>query len=208
VKYNRQLFIAAGLVVAAAFTGCGTNPVWKQQAFAFTAPGDPTASVTRTNLVALTKVTISPMFRNQCFTYRTGEETYEQDPYACFLVPPERSLTEAIRGWMRERGAFGDVIEPGSGLAPSVIVEAAVNELDGDFRKPGQPLAVMSIRFTVYDVNEDGPGRVLLDKTCAVETPLAQRTPAALIAAWDGDLRKIMEQINSEYAKTDLNDRR
>jgi hypothetical protein len=41
----------------------------------------------------------------------------------------------------------------------------------------------------------------VLDKVCARETPLTGRTPGALMAAWDTDLREIMQEINSEYAK-------
>jgi hypothetical protein len=31
--------------------------------------------------------------------------------------------------------------------------------------------------------------------------PLARKTPDALMAAWNIDLREIMSEINSEYAK-------
>jgi hypothetical protein len=45
----------------------------------------------------------------------------------------------------------------------------------------------------------------VLDKVCARETPLAQKTPGALMVAWEADLRQIMEEIHSEYAKTNPN---
>jgi uncharacterized lipoprotein YmbA len=206
MKRSQQLGLVALLAGAVAMAGCGTNPVWKRQTFAFKTPEMPLAYF-QTNLVALSRVTISPLFQSQSFTYRTAESTYEQDPYAGFLAPPDRLLAEAIRASLRSAGTFGKMVEPGSDLTPSLVVEVSINELDGDFRNPAKPEGAMAIHFTIYKENVDGPGSVLTDKMCAYQTPLADRSPAALMAAWNADLRQIMEQINSEYAKANINDR-
>ncbi len=102
---------------------------------------------------------------------------------------------------MRAGGVFGRLVQPGSGLAPSLVVEVSVTELYGDFRKASKPVATMEIHFICYEVKDGIPGRIVLDKVCAHETPMARKTPDALMAAWDADLREIMEEINSEYAK-------
>jgi hypothetical protein len=204
-SYSGLIFAVA---LAAAWCGCGTNPVWKHQTFAFEVPAEAPPANSPTNLVSLSRLTISPLFQTRAFTYRTAENTYEQDPYASFLVSPERTLTEAVRGWLHKGGGLGQVIEPGSALVPSVIVEASVSELDGDFRDPAHPLGVMSIHFVIYQVAGEGPNRVLLDKTSIEQTPLAERRPTALMAAWHTDLRKIMEEINTEYVQAHPNDRR
>jgi hypothetical protein len=206
-RYSYSALIFA-VTLAAAWCGCGTNPAWKRQTFAFDAPTEPSPANSPTNLVSLSHLTISPLFQSRSFTYRTAENTYEQDPYASFLVAPEKTLTEAVRGWLRKDGGFGQVLEPGSALVPSVVVEASVSELEGDFRDPAHPQGVMSIRFVIYQVAAEGPNRVLLDKTSTGQTPLAERSPAALMAAWHTDLRKIMEEINTEYVQAHLNDRR
>jgi cholesterol transport system auxiliary component len=201
------------LLAAAIVCGCASGSGWQRRAFAFTSPGDPPSAsaqtniVALTNMVALTRVSISPLFQSRSFTYRTAENSYEQDPYAGFLIPPERALAESIRASMRSSGVFGRVVEPGTGLTPTSIVEVSVNELYGDFRKSSKPVATMEIHFICYEVTDGAPGRIVLDKICASETPLAAKTPAALMAAWDADLRRIMVEINSEYAKASSNNR-
>jgi hypothetical protein len=147
------------------------------------------------------------MFQSRSFTYRTGENSYEQDPYASFLVPPERALAEPIRAWMRAGGAFGRVVEPGSSITPTLFVEASVNELYGDFRKPSQPVGRMAIHFTCYEAADGEPRQIVFDRFCSHETPLARKTPSALMAAWDAALREIMNELTSEYAKTISQDR-
>ncbi len=189
------------LFVAAILCGCASGPNWKRQAFAFSCPADPPATNAETNTVALKHVSISPLFQSRSFTYRTAENTYEQDPYAGFLIPPERSLAETIRACMRASNAFGRVLEPGSSLTPTLGAEVSVNQLYGDFRNASQPVGTMELHFIFYKLKEGDPGRVLLDKVCAHETPLARKTADALMAAWNADLREIMEEISSEYIK-------
>jgi hypothetical protein len=173
--------------------------------FAFSLPADPPTANAPTNIVALSRVSISPLFQSRSLTYRTAQNSYEQDPYAGFLIPPERGLAEPIRAWMRAGGVFGLVVEPGSRLTPTLVAEVTVNELYGDFRKPSQLVGTMEIHFICYEVKDGNPGRIVLDKVCAHETPLATKTADALMAAWDADLREIMAEIISEYVTANSN---
>ena len=193
------------LIVAVIFCGCASGPAWKRQSFTFSVPPDAPTTNESDRIAGLSHVSISPIFESRSFTYRTGENSYEQDPYASFLIPPERALAESIRAWMRASGVFGRVLEPGSDLMPSLIVEISINELYGDFRNPSRPLGTMAIHIMCYETQDRASPRIVLDKYCSHETPLARKTPGALMAAWDEDLREIMNQINSDYAKTSSN---
>lgn len=187
------------LLATAMLGGCTSGPGWKRQLFAFSSPAAPPATNEPAETVALNRVTISPLFSSRSFTYRTAEDAYERDPYAGFLTPPEQALAEAIRASMRASGVFGRVVPPGSDLAPSLAAEVSVTQLYGDLRIRTQPVGTMEIHFICYKVNGSVPGRIVLDKVCAHETRMAARTPDALMAAWDSDLREIMEEINSAY---------
>jgi len=193
------------LFVAAMLCGCASGPRWTQQTFAFALPSDTPDAIANTNLVALRRVSISPLFESRSFTYRTAEDSYEQDPYAGFLIPPEQALAQSIRAWMRASGALGRLVLPGSDLAPSLVAEVSVSELYGDFRKKSQPVGTLELHLICYKVSDGIPGRIVLDKVCAHETRMATRTPAALMAAWDVDLREIMEEINSACIKASSN---
>ncbi|MGH7971400.1 MAG: hypothetical protein ACREIC_21995 [Limisphaerales bacterium] len=187
--------VAKILPLAIVVCGCASGPTWKRQSFAFALPEDPPTTNVCDRLVALRRVSISPVFQSRSFTYRTGENSYEQDPYAGFLIPPERALEESIRASMRASAVFGRVVEPGSRITPSLIVEVAIKELYGYFRNPSRPVATMALHFMCYETRDGAPQRVILDTFCSHETLLAAKTPAALMAAWDADLREIMNQI-------------
>jgi len=197
--------LALTFLAAAVLCGCATNPKWKQQVFAFSLPAPPDAAPAGTNIVSLSRVSISPLFQNRSFTYKTGANTYERDPYADFSIAPERALGEVIRAWMYRSGAFGKVAEPGSSLTPTLIAEVSVSDLYGNFQKGSPPAGVMRMHFMIYEVSDGVPGRIVLDKTCARETALARKTPGALMAAWDKNLGEIMEEVASDYAKATAN---
>lgn len=188
------------LIPAIIFCGCTSGPSWKSQSFAFSLPADPPTTNASEKVVALNRVSISPTFQSRSFTYRTGDNSYEQDPYAGFLIPPERALAESIRASMRSSGVFGRVVEPGSGIMPTVIVEASINELYGDFRQSSRPVGTMGIHIMCYEVQDGESRNIVFDKYFLQETALSRKTPAALMAAWDEDLLEIMNRINSEYA--------
>jgi cholesterol transport system auxiliary component len=196
MKIVTSICCAVGLLC-----GCSSGPSWKGRTFAFSVPVDPPSTSVATNVVALNRVSISPVFQTRSFTYRTGENSYEQDPYAGFVIPPERALAESIRAWMRAGGAFGRVVDPGSGLTANLFADVFINELYGDFRNASQPVGRMELHFVCYEIEDGASRRVVLDRVCARETPLAKKTVDALMAAWDADLREIMEEINSEYTK-------
>jgi hypothetical protein len=189
------------LFAATLVTGCSSGPDWTRRLYSFAPSADPPATNVASNIVSLNRVAISPLFQSRSFTYRTGENAYKQDPYAGFLIPPERAVGESIRASMRACGAFGRVAEPGSSLNPDRVAEVFINELYGDFRTPSQPLGKMEIRFICYEVKDGTQGRIILDQVYARETPLKAKTPDALMAAWDTDLRAIMEELHSDYAK-------
>jgi len=193
--------LAAILLATALLGGCTFGSGWKRQVFAFSLPANRPAAEEPSDTVALNRVTISPLFQSRSFTYRIAEDSYERDPYAGFLIRPEQALAEAIRARMRASGVFGRIVPPGTDLAPNLVAEVSVTELYGDFRKRSQPVGTMQIHFICYKVTDGGPSRTVLDKVCARETPMTARTPEALMAAWDSDLREMMEEINSAYIK-------
>lgn len=195
------------LLLSVLVSGCASGPAWKRQAFAFSLPADPPTTNCNQVITAVSRVSISPIFQSRSFTYRTGENSYEQDPYAGFLIPPERALAESIRASMRATGAFGTVLEPGSGITPTLILEICITELYGDFRKASQPVGTMGLHVICCEVQDGLPRRVVFDKSWSHETPLTRKAPGALMAAWDADLLEIITEINSEYAKTNCNGR-
>jgi uncharacterized lipoprotein YmbA len=202
-RTGNRLWIAAGLL-ALLLGGCLSRPSLHQQWFAFAPPpnsGHPPPP--QAPILSVRQVTVAAPFDGQSFVYRTGQFSYERDPYAGFLAPAPESLASAIREGLRQSGDFREVLQPGSALRPSLVMEIAVSGLFGDFRQHGAGWAVLDLRVVCFRAG--GPAdraerQIVLDKDYRRRLPLRARTAAGLMAGWNEALRQILAEVAKDLA--------
>jgi cholesterol transport system auxiliary component len=163
-----------------------------------------TNSIAATNGIVLTvrSVEVSPLFAGRALVYRTGPNSYELDSYAGFLVAPDHALAIPIRSYLRNSGLFQDVVEPGSPVKADESVEIHVSEFYGDFRKPGPPAAVLSLRMIFFEARNFSVSQVVWQKDYSRRVPLKSNTAADVVAAYDQALAEIMTEATSDLAST------
>src|SRR5882724_6897686 len=121
---GRMLLLAAVWSI----TGCLERPHLNIQSFTFgtsTTQGAPPIPGAR--ILSIRTLQVAVPFDSRFLVYRTGEFSYQHDPYAEFLVSPVEDLALPIRGWMRNSGAFSAVAENNSALKPNLVAEISVN---------------------------------------------------------------------------------
>ena len=174
---------------------------------------DPPARATAEDLpgavvVSLLRVSVAPPYAGVSFVYRTGEHRIERDPYALFAAPPGWMLTTAISGYLRGADFIRDVVEPASELPVAAAIEVDATELCAELGRPGDPAAIMTLRFQVMTLpSGTKPARDLLLKTYNQRIPLAQRSAQAAADAWNQALATIMQEFETDL-KTVLPSRR
>jgi ABC-type uncharacterized transport system auxiliary subunit len=192
-----QLFPVLGLCLTLLLCGCASESPWKKETFALTAPSAKTGAGAHTNILCLRRVTVSPLYGGKLLVYRTGENGYERDPYAEFLVPPNQMMDECLRFCLRDGHAFAAVLEPDSGLKSSCFMDVSVSQLYGDFRQFDKPFAVLQMRFVLYVTTPANDGRMIWQREFSKRLPLAHRTSTDLVAVWDTELQEIMDEANT-----------
>jgi len=198
----RASCLAPWAAAALLLGGCVSRPALVEQSFALRSPASNAPASTGREALAVRLIHVSPLFDDRSLVYRTGENTYEKDPYARFLVMPDNALGIPIRAWLRNSGLFQTVTEPGSSLRPGRALEVYVHELYGDFRKPGQFAAVLSLRLLLIAEDAGGTRTVLLQKDYARTAPLTANTAAAVVAGLDQALAEIMTEAVGDLAAT------
>ncbi len=148
----------------------------------------------------LRSCTVSPLFADRPFVYRTGPEAYEQDPYAGFLIRPANIIAIPVQDYLRHSGAFREVIESGSMLAADRWLEVYVAELYGDFRNRSQPAAVLTMRFTFLGAEGGKTADVRLERSSTRRIPLTENTAASVVAGWNQALAEIMAEVTAQLA--------
>lgn len=193
-----KTFFCALFLTAVLLGGCLSRPSLVKETFAFATPAATQNTSGEGPVLDIRQIFIAPQFDNQSFTYRTGEFSYERDPYAGFLVAPEESLAEPIRAYFRNSGLFRVVAEPDSHLKADIEMEISVPQLYGDFHDRTHPIAVLEMHF-MATTSTNGSPNVLLQKDYTEKIPLHARTAAALMAGWNEALQRI-----TAHAATDL----
>ena len=195
-------FIIFLLVCICPLTGCLSRPALDKQTFAFSVPAiAATNAVAGDHVLGIRSLQIAAPFEGRSLVYRTGEFSYVRDPYAEFLVSPTEELMTPVRGWLRGNGEFSAVVEAGSAFKPDTLVEISVSQLFGDFRQPGHPAAILTMRFVFLDALNGVPGKVILEQECSRSIPLNAPTAAALMEGWNQALAEILAEISSDFAR-------
>ncbi len=179
-------------------TGCLSRPPLAKQTFVFATPKvDRRMTSDAEGLLAVKAPIIAAPFDSKSLVYRTGEDSYEQDPYAEFLVPPSRSLARPIRAYLRKSGVFQEVIEAESALKPDSRVEIHATELYGDFRKTTNAAAVLTLRLLFFEDGSGTGGKLKFQMDCSRRIALKERTAPALMAGWNNALEQIFGEVAS-----------
>jgi hypothetical protein len=180
----RLALLAVSLGVLSA---CTSRPSLVRERFGIPVPSPVAPAPGATRILALPSPEVAAAFDRIAFVYRTGESTFETDPYAQLLASPRELLGEALRGHLQASGLFRDVgRHPGNA---DLVARVTVTELYGDFRRSEAPAAVLALRVTVA-----GPGKaseLLLSMGYSRSVPIPARRPADLAAGIDRAVTEI-----------------
>jgi uncharacterized lipoprotein YmbA len=199
-------FLALGLLFSLAmlFTGCLSRPALSKEHFLISLPTPERAGQPRMDeTLSLGIVTVAPQFEGRSLVYRMSDQAYEFDPYAEFVIPPDRMIGGAARAWLRETGLFGEIIEPDSYAHPTRLAELHVTEIYGDFRKADDAAAVFTMRFVLLGKaapNVDQPG-VALAKVYSRRLRLRERTAAAVVHGLQEAFAQAMADLRADLGK-------
>ena len=199
----RRSRAAAGALVVAALLGAGacvSKAPLATRSYSIDPPARSVAGdLPDAAVVSLLRVSVAPPYAGTSFVYRTGEHRIERDPYALFAAPPGGMLTSAIRGYLRDADFIRDVVEPASEIPIAAAIEVDATELCAELGGPGDPAAILTLRFRVMTPpSGTTPARDLLLKTYTQRVPMPQRSAQAAADAWNQALATIMKEFEAD----------
>jgi ABC-type uncharacterized transport system auxiliary subunit len=194
------VFLAAAHVACLLFlTGCLSRPALKTETFSFGIPAVEDTNAAAAPVLSIKKITVAAPFGGRPLVYRTGEFTYEHDPYAEFLDFPEKELVAPLRAGLGSQGDFRSVVLAGDVLEPDIMVEINVSQLFGDFREQSNARAILRAQFIFCQETNGIASGMIFQKEYSQDIPLKKPTAAALMAGWNRALDEIIGKVLTDY---------
>ncbi|HMK73603.1 MAG TPA: ABC-type transport auxiliary lipoprotein family protein [Myxococcaceae bacterium] len=189
--------LALGLIWVLAAPACISKPAVTTQIYALDpAPIRVTTPAPGARIVSVSRVEVAPQFASRSLTYRSGPHSFERDPYATLAASPRELLLAMLRAALANADDVREVVEPGGPVAPEILVEAYLSDLEGDFTVPDKPVAALGLEVVVLTV-PPAPDPILpvLRKSYGRRVPLPERTAAAVANAWNQQLTSVIDEF-------------
>jgi uncharacterized lipoprotein YmbA len=142
-------------------------------------------------------------FDSQYFLYRTQAGQYQQDYYKQFLTPPNEQITEQLRIWLEQGGAFRNVLAASTATATGYILEPHLLAMYADFSDPAAPKTVVKMHFTLLKMNNAGrSSTVIMDTTYDSKESFEKRTGGDIVKNYNSSLETIFARLQSDIVRS------
>ena len=195
------LYVSAVPLLAVVCSGCVSSHSYSKRQFVIEAarPAQPVGQ--RHDVVlAVRGFTIDPVCDSRGLLYRKGESEYESDFYNEFLIAPQALISSQSRNWLAQSRVFKTVLEPGSVIEATHVLEGNVLALYGDFRGPGLPQAVMQVRVFLV-ANTGSEPEIIFTRDYRASHRAETQTADALVAAMDHCLAQVLSELEKDLGE-------
>jgi uncharacterized lipoprotein YmbA len=142
-------------------------------------------------------------FDSQYFLYRTQAGQYQQDYYKQFLTSPNEQITEQLRVWLEQGGAFRNVLAASTATATGYILEPHLLAMYADFSDPATPKTVLKMHFTLLKMNNAGQSStIVMDTTYDSKESFEKRTGGDIVKNYNSSLETIFARLQSDIVRS------
>lgn len=189
------------LVWLVTLSGCRRTETYSKNYYILNASRQKESAGTRTDsILGVSRFTIDSAFSGSGLVYRVGESEYESDFYHEFLASPSAMVTDAVRNWLSTSRLFMRVLDSGSQVDPTHIIEGNITALYGDFRDTSSPKATIEVRLFLLKTETGDEPLPVFGKTYKASINIVSEDPEGLVEAYGRCLEKILSTLESDLA--------
>ncbi len=195
-------FCVSICVWLAMLSGCGSRQAYNKKYYVLSTIRETESfKAEKDSILEVRHFTIDSAFSGKGLVYRIGEFEYESDFYNELLVSPSAMITEKARTWLSESGLFKRVLDTGSQIDPTHIIEANITAFYGNFRDKSSPTAVMEMRIFLLKVNPGKDPSFIYGKTYKSSIGVDSKSPEGLVNALGRCLEEILTTLEKDLAE-------
>ena len=198
----RLRFYATTLLWLVVLAGCGSTEKYDRRYYVLSADRPAAPTRTQTDYVLdVSRFMIDSAYSGSGLVCRVGESEYESDFYNEFLAAPAAMITDKTRDWLSRSRLFRRVLDPGSRIDPTHVIEGNVTALYGDFRDRSSPRAVIEMRVFLLKAEAGKEPLAVFGKTYRSSVPIESEGPEALVEALGRCLQGILSALENDLAE-------
>jgi ABC-type uncharacterized transport system auxiliary subunit len=199
MKRTLMIVLPACIILAAA--GCSSPMQEKRYYLPDINRTIATSTVTYKDVVLeVNRFTIDSAFRSNGLVFRKSDSRYVTSYYTTLLQVPAEVFTEETRDWLSSSGLYGMVLEAGSTLHPTHILEGHIIDYYVDDRPMGKPSAVLKVE-TVLIKQGDEAGHVIQKGFYEATEPLKASSGEEAVVALARCTEKVLGLIEADLAR-------
>jgi ABC-type uncharacterized transport system auxiliary subunit len=188
------------LAAIAVTAGCGSSMQEKK----YYVPdvkraAQPAAMTHKDVMLEVNRFTIDGAFKSKGLVFRKSDSRYVTSYYTELMQVPAEAFTEETRQWLTQSGMFGNVLQPGSTLQATHVIEGHILEYYIDART-NEPAAVLSVR-TMLVKQAGGEGTAALKGMYQAREPMKGSSGEEAVEAMARCTEKVLGELESDLAK-------
>jgi uncharacterized lipoprotein YmbA len=189
------------LITLTVFSGCSQRKAYDKHYY-FLSSIRKAQPITRQKdfILEVSNFTIDSPFGGKGLVYRTGEMKYETDFYNEFLVSPRSMITEKTRNWLAASGLSQRILNPGSQINPTHMIEGNITALYGDFREETSPKAILEIRIFLLETKAGEEPVSVFGETYKSSIALETNEAESLVNALDKCLKEVLTSLEKDLS--------
>ncbi len=197
---TRQISI---LTVVAIFlfcvAGCAKQQFDKQRYWLDIQRPKPVSSKTSAAILSVNSFSIDSAFRTRSIVYKRAAHEFENSFYREYLIAPAQMMTEQTSRWLRDSGLFARVLEPGSIMQSTHVLEGHIGKVYVDASQGNQYVAKLEISFYLLK-KEKRHEKILFGKTYTVREPMDSAKAEDYFKALEAAMTTVLQQYEKELA--------
>jgi cholesterol transport system auxiliary component len=187
---------------ALVFSGCSSQETYDKRHYVLSAIREAERAKTQTDFILeVRRFTIDSAYSGSGLVYRIGESEYESDFYNAFLASPSAMIAEETRTWLSESRLFARVLDPGSQIDPTHVIEGNITALYGDLRDGSSPKAIIEMRVFLLEAEAGEEPIPIFGKTYKSSIGIDSEGPEGLVEALGRCLQGILSTLESDLAE-------
>ena len=177
--------------------GCAKQQFDKQRYWLDIQRPKPVSSKTSAAILSVEPFSIDSAFRSRSIVYKRAAHEFENSFYMEYLIPPAKMITQQTRQWLSDSGLFTRVLQPGSTMKPTHVLEGHIIKAYVDASVSNQ--AASELEISLYLLSKEKGGKeILFGKTYTEREPMDSVRAEDYFKDLEAAMTKILQQVEIE----------